>query len=165
MPLWVREKVQEVLRQGTVSGSEVHPPWYGEGLRFACTQCGDCCSGAPGYVWVDGDDIRLIAGHVGLTPEEFQRRHVRRAGRGWSLREKPGGDCEFLQRNGDGKTACRIHPVRPVQCRTWPFWKSNLSSPATWQETARHCPGMNAGALHPGAVIQNCLRDNGDRPL
>ena len=27
--------------------------WYSEGLRFECTQCGACCSGEPGYVWVD----------------------------------------------------------------------------------------------------------------
>ena len=28
-------------------------PWYRDGLRFACTRCGACCTGAPGYVWVD----------------------------------------------------------------------------------------------------------------
>ena len=27
------------------------------GLRFECTQCGDCCTGAPGYVWVNKAEI------------------------------------------------------------------------------------------------------------
>ena len=30
--------------------------WYAEeGLAFECTGCGDCCTGAPGYVWVIRD--------------------------------------------------------------------------------------------------------------
>ena len=32
-------------------------PWYAAGLRFFCTQCGDCCSGAPGFVWVNEEEI------------------------------------------------------------------------------------------------------------
>ncbi|MFM7740581.1 MAG: YkgJ family cysteine cluster protein, partial [Planctomycetota bacterium] len=27
-------------------------PWYKDGLRFQCSQCGDCCTGGAGYVWV-----------------------------------------------------------------------------------------------------------------
>ena len=36
--------------------------WYAGGLRFQCTQCGDCCSGAEGYVWVNQAEIDALAG-------------------------------------------------------------------------------------------------------
>ena len=42
-------------------------PWYADGLRFECTQCGDCCSGEPGYVWVDEDEIESMGTIVRLT--------------------------------------------------------------------------------------------------
>jgi Fe-S-cluster containining protein len=161
----VREKVQEVLRESLVSDSADATPWYADGLCFSCTQCGNCCSGAPGHVWVTTAEIERIAAFCNLTVEDFSRRHLRRVGFGRSLLELPGGDCEFLDRLPDGKTQCRIHPVRPVQCRTWPFWKSNLSTPGDWQSAATGCPGINRGEHHPLPVIQAALRDNGRRPL
>lgn len=140
-------------------------PWYADGLRFACTQCGRCCSGAPGYVWVTSSEIQAIAEHLRVAVEEFAARHVRRAGRGHSLLELADGDCEFLERFPDGTTRCRIHAVRPVQCRTWPFWKSNLGSPRVWQQVAKNCPGIEQGPLHPLPAIQAALKENGGRPL
>jgi uncharacterized protein len=148
-----------------VTAPDPAKPWYDQGLRFTCTQCGNCCSGAPGYVWVDSEEIQRIAAFLGLSPEQFNRQHVRRVGRGRSLLERRNGDCEFLERHPDGKTTCRVHPVRPVQCRTWPFWSSNLESPQTWEETARDCPGMNHGEHFPLPIIQQALIDNGTRPL
>ena len=35
--------------------------WYAGGLRFQCTQCGDCCSGSEGYVWVNQQEIDAMA--------------------------------------------------------------------------------------------------------
>ena len=42
--------------------------------------------------------------------------------------------------NGHGK--CSVYHLRPTQCRTWPFWASNLRSERDWREAAAHCPGM-----------------------
>jgi len=151
--------------QDPVSGSTSHAPWYLNGLRFQCSRCGRCCSGAPGYVWVTSDEINRIARFLALTPSDFQRRHVRRVGFGRSLLERPGGDCEFLQRAPDGATSCAIHPVRPVQCRTWPFWSSNLETRGAWTETATECPGIGRGPLHPLTAILAALNENGTRPL
>ena len=47
-------------------------PWYHEGLRFECTGCGDCCTGAPGYVWLTEEEIRALAEAGGATPEQFE---------------------------------------------------------------------------------------------
>lgn len=154
-----------MLREEGVSGSKAAAPWYADGLQFACTQCGNCCSGAPGYVWVSPDEIDRIAGYRALAPADFARRHVRRVGMRHSLLERADGDCEFLERLADGKTRCTIHPVRPVQCRTWPFWKSNLESREAWAEVAQDCPGMNKGPHFPLPVIQAAVHENGRRPL
>jgi hypothetical protein len=132
-------------------------PWYAGGLRFTCTQCGNCCSGAPGYVWATAEEIRGIARRLGLKVEQFMKRHVRRVGGRFSLKEKRGGDCEFLHRQADGRAICSIYEDRPRQCRTWPFWKENLSSPEAWGEASLGCPGMNNGAHHPLPVIQKAL--------
>ena len=55
-------------------------PWYAEGLRFTCTQCGNCCRGPePGYVEVDADEVAAIAGFLGIDVREFGKRYLRRA--------------------------------------------------------------------------------------
>ena len=46
--------------------------WYSGGLRFECTQCGDCCSGAEGYVWVNQEEINGMAARIGMTPADFE---------------------------------------------------------------------------------------------
>lgn len=140
-------------------------PWYAAGLRFSCRQCGRCCSGAPGYVWVTEAETARIAQHCSLSPADFTRTHLRQVGHRRSLLEKAGGDCDFLERLSDGRTRCAIHPVRPIQCRTWPFWKSNLDSPESWCLAARHCPGIDAGAHGSLDAIEEALQANGALPL
>ena len=140
-------------------------PWFAGGLRFDCTRCGNCCSGAPGYVWVSHDEIRAIAGLLGMSAERFAEQHTRRVGQRQSLLELEDGDCEFLVREPDGNTSCSIHAARPRQCRAWPFWDSNLGSARSWQAAARGCPGINQGPLHSLAVIRAALNENDGLPL
>jgi Fe-S-cluster containining protein len=117
-------------------------PWYKDGLRFTCTQCGDCCTGDPGVVWVDDQEMEQIAAHLNRTVDEVRRLHTHNVGRRVSLTEHTSGDCTFF----DATTRkCGIYPVRPKQCRTWPFWNSNLESPEAWQEVQRVCPGAGRG--------------------
>jgi uncharacterized protein len=117
-------------------------PWYRDGLCFSCTQCGDCCTGEPGVVWVTEEDIANIARVTGKTIGEIRLFHTRIVGGRLSLREHANGDCTFFdpeQRN------CTIYQARPTQCRTWPFWKSHLDSPVAWEEVKRECPGAGRG--------------------
>ena len=53
------------------------PPWYQSGLRFTCTQCGHCCTGEPGFVWVDDADLAAIAEHRGETIDEVRGLYTR----------------------------------------------------------------------------------------
>ena len=121
-------------------------PWYYDGLRFECAQCGGCCTGAPGYVWVNKSEIEAMATAVHLDVDEFERRYVRRVGMRKSLIERANGDCVFF--HGESRT-CQFYSARPRQCRTWPFWASNLASPAAWQQMCDRCPGGDRGPLVP----------------
>jgi uncharacterized protein len=117
-------------------------PWYRDGLRFQCTGCGGCCTGDPGWVWVNQAEIDALARTLGMTPETFERAYVRTVGRRRSLREMADGDCVFY----DPQTArCRVYAVRPRQCRSWPFWPSNIRTPQAWQHTCEACPGAGQG--------------------
>ena len=73
-------------------GSKQDDVWYSKGLRFECSQCGDCCTGAEGYVWVNQAEIDAMAARMQITPELFEEQFVRRVGVRRSLTERPGGD-------------------------------------------------------------------------
>jgi Fe-S-cluster containining protein len=117
--------------------------WYQDGLRFRCTRCGNCCTGDPGHVWADEEEIAAIALHRGEPVQQVTGLYTRSAGRGRSLREKANGDCVFYDR----REGCTIYPVRPRQCRTWPFWESNVRTSEAWRKTCEVCPGSGQGEL------------------
>ncbi len=119
-------------------------PWFKDGLRFQCTQCGDCCTGAPGYVWVNKAEIEALATQTGMTVADFEQKYVRDVGVRRSLVEYANGDCVFFDAI-DRK--CTVYEARPRQCRTWPFWDSNLRSPEAWERTCQVCPGSGKGQL------------------
>jgi Fe-S-cluster containining protein len=128
--------------------------WYKDGLRFHCTQCGDCCTGTPGFVWVNDEELAAIAELRGETIDEVRGLYTRLADRGLTLREKSNGDCVFYEK-GRG---CTIYAVRPRQCRTWPFWESNVATPESWEHTCAICPGSGQGELIPSEEIVKRLK-------
>ena len=129
-------------------------PWYGAGLRFRCTRCGHCCTGAPGYVWVTPEEVRALADHLGQPPEEVRALYTRPALGRVTLREKANGDCVFFDR----ARGCTVYPVRPRQCRTWPFWESNVATPRDWEQTRATCPGAGRGELISAEEIAERLK-------
>jgi Fe-S-cluster containining protein len=134
------DKVGESL---TDAGPSMSDSWYKDGLRFECTRCGHCCTGEPGFVWVSQSEIESIAEFRREPLEEFIAIHTRFGPRGRTLREKANGECIFYDR----KSGCTVYPVRPRQCRTWPFWKSNVENPDAWKKTCEICPGAGQGEL------------------
>ena len=116
-------------------------PWYHEGLRFECTGCGDCCSGEPGFVWVNKAEIQALADAIRVDVAEFERRYVRQVGIRKSLTERPGGDCVFL--HAESRT-CQVYQQRPRQCRTFPFWRSNSPPPPPGKLSAITAPAATA---------------------
>ena len=117
-------------------------PWYKEGLNFKCTECGGCCTGSPGYIWVNDKEIEEIASFLKLSIEDFYKKYLRKVGHRYSILERPQTyDCVFLK---DKK--CTIYSVRPKQCRTFPWWTQNLKSKEDWLQAASYCEGINSEA-------------------
>ena len=132
-------------------------PWYRDGLRFACTRCGNCCRGA-GAVRVSDEEIERLARRLALEPHEFRSAYTRKLRGGErSLREKRNRDCVFY----DAARGCTVYGDRPRQCRTWPFWRAVVHSEERWQEEARDCPGMDHGPVHGAREIAASLRNDG----
>jgi Fe-S-cluster containining protein len=134
--------------------------WYADGLRFQCTQCGNCCTGPPGAVWFNAEEGAAMAKDRGIAEDEFYRRYAHQLDDRWSLVENKtehGYDCIFLDRTSlPGKAVCSVYRARPMQCRTWPFWPEMLESKRTWTTYKRRtpCPGMDNGPLIPVQQIR-----------
>jgi Fe-S-cluster containining protein len=148
----------KVLPSAAPGSPPADSPWYSQGLQFTCAQCGNCCTGGPGYVWISTLEIGRLAKHLKLTPKEVIERYCRKIGGRFSLKEKRRGDlydCIFLTERkppaGKGNQlvqttrVCSIYEVRPLQCRTWPFWKENLKDEKTWEKRGERCHGINRG--------------------
>lgn len=135
-----------------MSSWQDRPYFFDRGLRFACVRCGRCCSGEPGTVYVAADEIGPIAAYLNLPPARLITDMLYPFRDSFSLRETAGGDCVLF---GEG---CRIYPVRPRQCRSYPFWFENLRSRYRWRQTAAQCPGIGQGTLYTRAEILAIVR-------
>lgn len=157
--------------------SQTESTWYSTGLHFTCTQCGNCCTGGPGYVWITEEEIAKLAAELKLSVPETMRKFCRKIGERYSLKEHRNSaglyDCVFLKEipaepAADGqiplpKRVCTIYNARPLQCRTWPFWAGNLASPESWTRAGDRCPGLNNGRKFTKKQIE-AVRDSASWP-
>jgi Fe-S-cluster containining protein len=93
-------------------------------------------------VYLLEEEAQAIAAHLRLPWIEFEARHLVRED-GWLRLALDGPSCPFLSPEG----LCRVYPVRPMQCRTWPFWKENLAREVWDREVRKICPGIGKGPL------------------
>ena len=77
-----------------------------------------------------------------MTAEAFEEQFVIRYAKLLRLRKPLDSQCHFLSEAG-----CSIHPAKPTQCRTYPFWPELVESRAAWTEEAKMCPGIGRGEL------------------
>jgi Fe-S-cluster containining protein len=129
--------------------------WYAGGLHFECQQCGGCCSGpGEGYIWVTRPEIEFIADYLKISPSQLRWEYLKRIGlRTTIIEHRDTKDCIFLEKI-DGQKRCIIYPVRPSQCRIWPFWPENIKSPDAWNKAAQKCSGVNKGRLYSFEEIE-----------
>lgn len=109
---------------------------------FHCTACGQCCSGG-GVVYFTKEDLKNIQESLKTAPEQpswasaFLKGGVFREGKHGYLEHDSSEDCIFLE---EGR--CSIYRLRPLQCRTYPFWPSVFESKSSFKENKKGCPGM-----------------------
>jgi uncharacterized protein len=111
-------------------------------MRFACQPgCTKCCE-HQGFVYLTEDDLLRLALHLGMSAPDFERRYVFRTRNVLRLRVPRHAQCEFLKDGG-----CSVHDVKPMQCRTFPFWPELVGSRRKWHSTGDWCPGIGQGDL------------------
>ncbi|MDR1933052.1 MAG: YkgJ family cysteine cluster protein [Spirochaetales bacterium] len=139
-------------------------PFYARGLHFTCRRCSRCCRFEPGFVFLSEEDLDVFTGGLGLKKTVFIERYCREVpingNLRLSLKEKPNLDCIFWEEGG-----CRAYLYRPLQCRSYPFWHSNLVSPQRWDALKSSCPGVGKGRLHSREEIELFLRKRDEEPL
>jgi len=132
------------------------PYFFDYGLRFACRRCGTCCTGAPGIIRVSAAEMDRIAAFLDIPDRQFRRDFVVPGQTGPSIGEHTDGRCLFYAQG------CRIYPVRPLQCRGYPFWFNILRAENRWLREAQQCPGIGRGRLYTRDEIM--LRVTQDMP-
>lgn len=126
-------------------------PWYKDGLRFTCTACGECCKahGEYSHVYLTTPEVAPLAAALDLTEEAFLKEHCTED-RGWIVLKAEDPACPFLSKEG----RCNVYEARPMQCRTWPFWKENLQE-SHWKGPVKAiCPGLDSGQLHSAEDLE-----------
>lgn len=106
----------------------------------ACEACGgNCCTGESGYIFVNQTEMQEIASYLKLGMSELKEKYLFKKGYKFSLKERrvdDSHDCVFFDRNIKG---CGIYPVRPSQCRSFPFWPYFKTHELELRE---ECPGI-----------------------
>lgn len=111
-------------------------------LRFACQPgCTACCD-QQGFVYLTEADIKRAAKYVGMPARKFEERYIYRTAHLRRLRKPPDKQCPFLLED-----RCSIHPAKPTQCRTFPFWPENVETVEGWNDLKHFCPGVGKGEL------------------
>lgn len=119
-------------------------------FRFECQSgCINCCT-QPGEVYLTEDDIPRIAAYLDQTQQEFRERYCVKGVDGLRLANPPDVSCLFLRENG-----CSIHEVKPLQCRTFPFWPEHVRNKRSWKKLSQYCPGIGVGEVLPKTEVRD----------
>ncbi|PIQ96276.1 MAG: zinc/iron-chelating domain-containing protein [Nitrospinae bacterium CG11_big_fil_rev_8_21_14_0_20_56_8] len=116
--------------------------WEKEPLRFECqADCFKCCL-KPGIVYFDDEDVRRVAAYLNCSIRDFKQKYLVREDGYWLHRVEENRPCSFLTFEG-----CHIHPVKPKQCQTYPFWRELLATKNDWKLAEGFCPGIGRGPM------------------
>jgi len=127
--------------------------FYADGLKFSCKRCSSCCRYDSGFVFLSQKDIKKLSSALKVNVDSIINVYCRwvtdiNGNEVLSLKEKSNNDC-ILWDNG-----CTVYRCRPIQCVTFPFWKSIIASEKCWEIACGGCPGMNSGELHTKEEIE-----------
>jgi uncharacterized protein len=124
---------------------------------FHCRQCGDCCAGRGG-IHVRPQEVEAMAAHLSVPVTAFRRNFVEASPSGARL-TVANGVCIFLQEGNN----CRVHPVKPLICRQWPFLPALLVEADELEYAKGACPGIDPACSHEEFVAAALSR--GQEPI
>ena len=103
--------------------------------EFNCRMCGACCRIKDGIVRVSDVEIARIAAFLGMDEAEFiaHETEVAPDRKSLILKSRPDGSCAYLTEDN----LCRINPVKPEKCRTFPIEWTNPDSSSVCSALAK----------------------------
>ena len=123
-------------------------------VKFECQKgCSNCCKTGGGFVFISSKNVDRISKYLKISKEIFIKKYAKPKGEQFILMDKNGSECIFLEND-----RCSIYPVRPLQCRTFPFWTANMKSDKRWQQVAEECPGIGIGKDFSKEDIEEVLK-------
>lgn len=128
--------------------------FFDDGILFECQKCGGCCTGQPGIVHVNETEISQIARFLSLPVSKLVSSRLYPYKDGYSILEDHQGRCLFYEQG------CTIYNVRPLQCKTYPFWFVNMRNETKWNKVERECPGIGEGRLFTKEAILRILNQS-----
>ncbi|MDH5648359.1 MAG: YkgJ family cysteine cluster protein [Gammaproteobacteria bacterium] len=130
-------------------------------VRFECTGCGRCCTGSHNthYIEVSSKEQRAIQEFLAVSSSWFRKRYlvpVAEDMTGIAILDT--GSCTFLKKDN----TCKIYPVRPKQCQTYPFWPEIMHSPVAWNREKLYCEGIGKGEPISTVKIKKLIRESNE---
>ncbi|MCK5486917.1 MAG: YkgJ family cysteine cluster protein, partial [Desulfobacterales bacterium] len=137
--LLIKELEQELADASNISTGSIASKI--EDIGFSCLMCGKCCRREFGdnRVLLIPQEIQIISDHTGMDPDEIrtpaisddpeltdlsdEKRRIHTFG--WMLLRKKNEDCNFIE-DSDVSNKCKIHDVRTMLCRTYPFYMQEM---------------------------------------
>lgn len=106
-----------------------------------CESCqGNCCIGESGNIWINKEEMENLSKYLNISLDELRVKYLEKRGYKYSIKEvKLAEDnyaCFFFDLE---KRQCSIYDVRPVQCRTFPFWDYFKTRE---NEVKKECPAI-----------------------
>jgi len=125
-----------------------------KGFYYTCIRCGECCC-RPGSVFFTAEEMKKAAAMLGTTVKSFKHKYVTdKLVDVFELYTE--SSCPFyIEEEG-----CSIYEARPLQCKTYPFWKNNFTSQEALEKLHDECPGTGEGEFFSVDDIVDRLEKN-----
>jgi Fe-S-cluster containining protein len=107
-------------------------------FEFECVSgCSNCCRLSDGFVFLTEKEVENIAAYLQKSADDIYRWFIKRLDERLCLVDGEDEHCIFLEND-----RCIIYPVRPQQCRDYPFWPEITASEERWIQEKSVCPGI-----------------------
>ncbi len=121
--------------------------------KFICIEgCSNCCRVGNGFVFLEEEEAKNIADYLNHPHDAFFQWFIKKLDNRLCLVDGENENCVFIENN-----RCLIYPVRPQQCRDYPFWPEIISSEERWEQEKAVCPGIGHGKEYNIKEIQSII--------